>query len=168
MCAELPSVFQTAVECDGLGGACTAGLGGASASQSLPFLLKAWGCKRKSQSLESLQQKSSGTEATGRDESSFSTEENLSLIAPNICLPTLLRGWKCPSCETADVARDPAPTVSQTLGLARPVPMADGRWRGKLSPSPLFSLSHPLSLHPACLLEVEFGFGWHTDSGFAS
>lgn len=43
MCAQLPSVFQTAVECDGLGGACTAGLGGVSASRSLPFLLKARG-----------------------------------------------------------------------------------------------------------------------------
>lgn len=47
------------------------------------------GRKTKSQSLESLQQKSPGTEATGRDESNFSTEENFSPIAPNICLPTV-------------------------------------------------------------------------------
>lgn len=47
------------------------------------------GGKRKSQSLESPQQKSSGTEATGRHESSFSTEENPSPIVSNICLRPL-------------------------------------------------------------------------------
>lgn len=110
------------------------------------------GRKRKSQSLESLQQKSSGTEATGRDESSFSTEENLSPIAPNICLPTV-EGWKCPRCEMAVVAREPAPAVSQTLGLHLSLPH-------------LSSLSVTPAPHPECLLEAEFG--WHTDSGSAS
>lgn len=118
----LPSVFQTAVSVPIWAPQCArpAALGGASASQSRPSLLKAWGdLERLSHENLGIQdpQPATGGSLCNRNRegpkplgeanlASLPTEENLPPIAPDICRPTV-EGM-------ADVVTEPAPTRSQT------------------------------------------------------